>query len=159
MNKRALIKKIVAKLADELETYFRAAQFSRAEATHESSKAENKYDTRGLEASYLARGQSKQAAEIKSAIAAFEELPVKKFGADDAIDLGVLVELEHDGERGFYFIGPRAGGTEVLHDKKEILVITPQSPVGAQLVGKKSGESFQLILSGAKHPAKIVSVE
>ena len=78
MNKRALIKKIVAKLADELETYFRAAQFSRAEATHESSKAENKYDTRGLEASYLARGQSKQAAEIKSAIAAFEELPAKK---------------------------------------------------------------------------------
>ena len=40
MNKRAIIKKIVARLADELETYFRAAQFSRAEATHESSKAE-----------------------------------------------------------------------------------------------------------------------
>src|SRR5580698_1241611 len=106
MNKRALVKKITARLADELETYFRAAQFSRAEATHESSKAENKYDTRGLEASYLARGQSKQAAEIKSAIAAFEELPAKKFGADDAIDLGALVELEHGGERSFYFIGP-----------------------------------------------------
>ncbi len=159
MNKRALIKKIVAKLADELETYFRAAQFSRAEATHESSKAENKYDTRGLEASYLARGQSKQAAEIKSAIAAFEELPAKKFGADDAVDLGALVELEHGGERSFYFIGPRAGGTEVLHDKREILVITPQSPLGAQLVGKKSGESFQLVLGGAKQTAKIVSVE
>ena len=159
MNKRALIKKIVTKLADELETYFRAAQFSRAEATHESSKAENKYDTRGLEASYLARGQSKQAAEIKSAIAAFEELPAKKFGADDTIDLGALVELEHGGERSFYFIGPRAGGTEVLHDKKEILVITPQSPLGAQLAGKKSGESFQLILGGGKQAAKIVSVE
>ena len=58
MNKRALIRKIVARRTDELEVYFRAAQASRAEATHEQSKVENKYDTHGLEASYLARGQS-----------------------------------------------------------------------------------------------------
>ncbi len=63
MNKRALIRKIVARLTEELEVCFRAVQASRAEATHEQSKAENKYDTRGLEASYLARGQSKQAAD------------------------------------------------------------------------------------------------
>ena len=98
MNKRALIKKITAKLTGELAIYFRAAQFARAEATHESSKAENKYDTRGLEASYLARGQSRQAAELETAIAEFEKLPVKKFGADDAIELGALVELENGGE-------------------------------------------------------------
>jgi len=71
-EQRAIIKKIVARLTEELQVYFRAAHASRTEATHESSKAENKYDTRGLEASYLARGQSKQAAEIESAIADFE---------------------------------------------------------------------------------------
>jgi transcription elongation GreA/GreB family factor len=159
LNKRALIKKIIAKLTDELEVYFRAAQFSRAEATHESSKAESKYDTRGLEASYLARGQSKQAAEIEAAIAEFEKMPVKKFGADDVIQLGALVELENGGENLFYFIGPRAGGTEVLHDKKEILVITPQSPLGEQLLGKKSGEQPQLDFGGAHQPARILTVE
>jgi transcription elongation GreA/GreB family factor len=159
MNKRAIIQKIVARLTEELQVYFRAAQFSRAEATHESSKAENKYDTRGLEASYLARGQSKQAAEIQSAIAEFEKLPVKKFGADEPIGLGALVELEHGGEKSFYFIGLRAGGTEILHDRKEILVITPQSPLGEQLMGKKSGDRPQLNFSGAKQPARIVRVE
>jgi transcription elongation GreA/GreB family factor len=159
MNKRAIIQKIVARLTEELEVYFRAAQFSRAEATHESSKAENKYDTRGLEASYLARGQSKQAAEIQSAIAEFEKLPVKKFGADEPIGLGALVELEHGGENSFYFIGPRAGGTEVVHDRKEILVITPPSPLGEQLMGKKSGDHPQLNFGGAKQPARIVRVE
>jgi transcription elongation GreA/GreB family factor len=158
MNKRAIIKKIIAKLVGELEIYFRAAQFSRAEATHESSKAESKYDTRGLEASYLARGQSKQAAELETAIAEFQKLPVKNFGSDDPIDLGALVELENGGEKIFYFIGPRAGGTEVLHDKKEILVITPQSPLGEQLLGKKSGDSPQLSLGGLKQIAKILSV-
>jgi transcription elongation GreA/GreB family factor len=159
MNKRALIKKIIARLTNELEIYFRAAQFSRAEATHESSKAESKYDTRGLEASYLARGQSRQAAEIEAAIAEFEKMPVKKFGADEPISLGALIELETDGENLFYFIGPRAGGTEILHDKKEILVITPQSPLGEQLLGKKSGDCPQLALGGARKPAKIISVE
>jgi transcription elongation GreA/GreB family factor len=159
MNKRALVKKIVAKLGGELEIYFRAAQFSRAEATHESSKAESKYDTRGLEASYLARGQSKQAAELEAAIAEFEKLPLKKFGAEDSIALGALVELENGGENLFYFIGPRAGGTEILHNKKEILVITPQSPLGEQLIGKKPGEKLTLNLGGARQPAKIIGVE
>jgi transcription elongation GreA/GreB family factor len=159
VNKRAIIKKIVARLTEELQVYFRAAQFSRAEATHESSKAESKYDTRGLEASYLARGQSRQAAEIAAAIAEFEKLPVKKFGADDPIGIGALVELENGGEKFFYFIGPRAGGTEVLHDQKEILVITPQSPLGGQLLGKKAGDSPQLNLGGMRKAAKIICVE
>ena len=159
MNKRAIIQKIVARLTEELQVYFRAAQFSRAEATHESSKAESKYDTRGLEASYLARGQSKQAAELEASIAEFEKLPVKKFGAEDAISIGALVSLEHGGESSLYFVGPRAGGTEVLHDRKEILVITPQSPLGEQLMGKKAGERPQLTFGGTKQAARILSVE
>ena len=159
MNKRAILNKITAKLAGELEIYFRAAQFSRAEATHESNKAENKYDTRGLEASYLARGQSKQLAELEAAIAEFEKLGVKKFSATDALGVGALVELEQGGGRDFYFLGPRAGGTEIEHDRKEILVITPQSPLGEQLVGKKSGDTFSLKLGRETRLARIVGVE
>src|SRR5882672_4990061 len=83
MNKRALIQKIMAKLTSELEVYFRAAQASRAEATHEQSKAESKYDTRGLEASYLARGQSKQAAELETSIAEFEKLDARRFASGE----------------------------------------------------------------------------
>ena len=159
MNKRAIIQKITAQLVSELEVYFRAANFSRAEATHESNKAENKYDTRGLEASYLARGQSKQAAELEAAIAEYQKLGVRKFAEGDAIDVGALVELEHGGENSIYFVGPRAGGTEILHDKKEILVITPQSPLGEQLMGKKSGEQLQLNFGGAKQATKILRME
>ena len=159
MNKRAIIQKITAKLTSELEVYFRAAHASRTEATHESSKAENKYDTRGLEAGYLARGQSKQAAELEAAIAEYQKLGARKFADGDAIAVGALVELEHGGESSIYFVGPRAGGTEILHDKKEILVITPQSPLGEQLMGKKSGQEPQLNFGGAKQAAKILKVE
>jgi transcription elongation GreA/GreB family factor len=159
MNKRAIIKKVVLKLTTELEVYFRAAHASRTEATHEQSKAESKYDTRGLEASYLARGQSKQAAELEAAIADFEKLNARPFAAGEPVAVGALVELETDGDQSFYFIGPRAGGTEVLHDKKEILVITPQSPLGEQLAGKKAGESLQLRFGGEMRAAKLLVVE
>ena len=158
MNKRSLIKKIVARLTDELEVYFRAAQASRAEATHEQSKAETKYDTRGLEASYLARGQSKQAAEIQDAIAAFQKLDARKFGAGEPIDVAAFVELELNGEKTAYFIGPRAGGTEVLHDKREVLVITPQSPLGEQLMGRKQGDILRLKLAHAQCECRLTMV-
>ena len=158
MNKRALIQKIITKLTDELAVYFRAAQNSRAEATHEQSKAESKYDTRGLEASYLARGQSKQAAELEAAIVDFEKLEARNFAGTEAIDVGALVELEVGGERSVYFIGPRGGGTEVLQNKTEILVITPQSPLGAQLMERKQGDSPMLEIAGRKQSSRIVSV-
>ncbi|HEV2693482.1 MAG TPA: transcription elongation factor GreAB [Verrucomicrobiae bacterium] len=159
MNKRVILKKIIAKLVGELEVYVRAAQFSRAEATHESNKAENKYDTRGLEASYLARGQSKQLADLEAAIVEFEKLGVKKFGPGDTIAAGALVAVEQLGETSLYYIGPRAGGTEIIHDKQEVLVITPQSPLGEQLVGQLAGTELKLKLGNELRPAKIISVE
>ena len=158
MNKHALIQKIIVALTSELGIYFRAAQNSRAEATHEQSKAESKYDTRGLEASYLARGQSKQAAELEAAIADFQKLEARKFAAGEAIDVGALVELRTEDDTSLYFIGPRAGGTEVVHDKKEVLVITPQSPLGSQLLEKKQGDKPTLELAGRKQKAQILSV-
>src|ERR1044072_7611311 len=112
-KKQALVKKIIAALTEELERFAKAARAAHAEATDEQSKAEHKYDTRGLEASYLARGQSRQVAELEAAIDAFEKLDGRKFKEDDGIDIGALVELDHTGERTLYFIGPKAGGTEV----------------------------------------------
>lgn len=158
VNKSALVKKIVAQLTAELELYFKAARAAHAEATHEQSKAENKYDTRGLEAAYLARGQSRQAAETGLALKDFESLVVRDFAPGEAIDLGALVELESKGERLWYFIGPRAGGTELVHNKTEVLVITPQSPLGQQLVGKKQGDRLQFELGGAKSNYRVVAV-
>ena len=159
MNKRTVIQAVVARLGDELQTYLNAANASREEATHESSKAENKYDTRGLEASYLARGQSRQIAELETAVVEFQTLGMREFKAADPIDVGALVELKHGRERSFYLVGPRAGGTEVECDGHEILVITPQSPLGSQLMGRQSGDVLKLTLPGSSDKYHVVSVE
>src|SRR3954447_21331138 len=106
MNKRLLLKQIVAALNDSLTLLERAARASHDEATHESSRAESKYDTRGLEAAYLAGGQARQAREIMEAMKLYSSLPTRDFAPDDLIDLTAVVKLEIDGAPNFYFIGP-----------------------------------------------------
>jgi transcription elongation GreA/GreB family factor len=159
MNKNALVKKVIAHLTAELESYGKAARAAHAEATHEQSKAENKYDTRGLEASYLARGQSKQMAEVAQAIDEFQKMAVRSFGPAAPIELSAVVEMDGNGERSFYLIGPRAGGTEISHDKKTIMVLTPQSPMGEKLMGRKQGDQVEMQFGAMSERYRVISVE
>ena len=103
---------------------------------------ENKYDTRALEASYLARGQSRQVAELESARQSFELIPVSEFLPHTPIDVGALVTLKQRSQKTCYFVGPKAGGIEIILAGTIITVITPHSPLGQQLMGKKHGDSI-----------------
>lgn len=158
MNKAALAKKIIAHLTGKIAMQTDAARSAHAEATHEESKAEDKYDTRGLEAAYLAAGQSRQMAETAAAIQQFAQMKLRNFSATDPIDLGALVSVETRTETQHYFLGPAAGGTEVFCEKKTVLVITPQSPLGQQLVGKKQGDKFRSKIGGFPEEYRILSV-
>lgn len=159
MNKTELLKQIVAALADSLAVLDKAARASHFEATHESSKAENKYDTRGLEAAYLAGGQARAAKEIIDAIKIYDSMAPRQFAAADPIDVGAVVELKTDRESSLYFIGPKSGGLEVTFKKKELVVITPQSPLGENLMGKKMGDRWTAQIGGSKVKYEITSVQ
>ena len=144
MNRSALITTILLHLRAELAVSLQAARATIAAATDGDSKAENKYDTRNLEASYLARGQAFRVAELQEAVSAFEDLEVHPPAVTMTVKLGSLVKLQTPSETLFYFIGPAAGGTEITHDGAEILVTTPASPLGLKLMGCKAGDQFDL---------------
>jgi len=158
IQKAHLLRQIVASLTDNLGVLEKAARASHEEATHENNKAESKYDTRGLEAAYLAGGQARQAKEILDSIALYEALTVRDFAPGEPIDLTALVELDADGIRSAYFIGPKNGGLEIEHQRKEIMVITPQSPLGQNLMGRKSGQRWTVKIGGSTVKYHIVSV-
>ena len=85
-------------------------------------------------------------------------MEIREFGNGEPIDVGAVVELAVGKEKNVYFIGPRAGGTEVIFEKKEVLVITPESPLGAQLMGKKKGEKHRLEIAGQKQEILLTEV-
>src|SRR5437660_4305002 len=113
LSKRQLLKRIIAALGQNLEVLGKAARASHEEATHESSRAESKYDTRGLEASYLAGGQARQARDIMESMKLYGSLATRDFAPGDLIDLTAVVKLEMNGEPSVYFLGPKSGGVEV----------------------------------------------
>jgi transcription elongation GreA/GreB family factor len=158
MKKAQLVKQIITSLTESLGLLEKAARDSHEEATHESSKAESKYDTRGLEAAYLAGGQARQAKEILSAIEAYEALVIRDFAPGEPVELTALVELDADGTRSTYFIGPKSGGLEIEHRRRAIMVITPQSPLGQILMGRKAGQRWVAKLGGSNVKYHIVSV-
>ena len=142
MNKTALREAILRQLRADLALQVGAAQLARDEAISEESRAENKYDTHSQEAAYLAEGQAKLAGEIEASLALYTGLPLPAFGPGDAIALGAIVEVGANGRSTWYFLGPRAGGIEVRIDNRDFLVLTPQSPLGRQLLGKRAGDSI-----------------
>ena len=158
MNKNDVREHIIHRLRDELALQTQAAQLARDEAIDEESRAENKWDTHSQEAAYLAEGQSRLVAEIGASIQAYVSLPPRDFGPAAGIDIGALVEVGGTGAASWYFIGPRSGGVEVEVDGQTVLVVTPQSPLGRELLGKRVGENIKA--GGAKAPAglQILSV-
>jgi transcription elongation GreA/GreB family factor len=159
VNKPALRDQIVARLQSELATQTAAAHLARDEAISEESKPENKYDTHSIEASYLAEGQARLAGEIQDSIAFYQSLPLPEFRPTDAIAIGAIVETESNGRTARYFVGPRAGGLEISSAGHTVLVLTPQSPLGRLLLGRRAGDTISLPGRGAAVRHRIARVE
>jgi transcription elongation GreA/GreB family factor len=159
VNKSVLRAQILLQLQSTLATQTAAAHLARDEAISEESKAESKYDTHGQEAAYLAEGQARLALEIQASIAFYQSFAPATFRPGERIATGALVELNSRGGASWYFIGPKAGGLEVLLDGLTVLVLSPQSPLGRLLVGKRAGETLPAPGRGAAIPQQIVSVQ
>ncbi len=144
MNKSTLVDQILAELEARWNKLAAAARDAHAGATDSENKAENKYDTRGLESSYLAAGQAEQAEELALAIHTVQALAVRNFGAGEAVGLSALVTVEFPGETENYLMVPAGGGVEVVVEGMAITTLAPQSPMARALAGRRAGESIRL---------------
>ncbi len=158
ISKRAIVGLIIEQLTEQLTTLAGASRAMHADASDEQSKPEDKYDTRGLETAYLASSQARMATETEQALAVYQALELKKFAEKTPIDLTALVELESDGTRSLHFLGPKGGGLEILHKGTEVLVITPESPLGQQLIGRKVGDRIKFQTRGPAQEFRVTSV-
>lgn len=154
VDKTDLIERIKAHLEAELATLQASAADAREAATHEQAKPENQYDTRGLEASYLAGAQAGRAADLAHRINNLDFVPVKDFGEDDPIGLTAIVDLDDGEQTRRYFLAPDGGGMKLDAEGGKLLVITPKSPIGKGLAEKRLGDIVELPLRG-----KVVEME
>lgn len=140
MNKQNLVKSICEKLEADLLILQDAARATYDAATNEESKPENEYDTRALEASYLAGAQAKRVGEIEELLFVFKNLEIKSFKNTDAILSTALVEVESDDKKSFVFLMSKGGGIQLHIESMFVQIITPHSPLGEALLGLKVGD-------------------
>jgi hypothetical protein len=153
VDKAAIIQAIIDALRTEFDTLRSTSQKTRAAGNDAESRAEGKYDTRSTEDNYLADGLARQAHGAAQAGAAYDDFTPPLFGPDSRIDLGALVQLAFRDETHWFFLGPARGGIEVKCKGIPVTVLTPDSPLGRQLMGLKIGDST------ASPNAKVRSVE
>ena len=144
MNKSAIVESLRQQLQAQYERAIKALEGAHEAATGEDTKAESKYDTRGLEASYLAAGQAEQADELQTAIASLDSFEFPDLDLDDPITPGALVEADLDGESVFYLLAPAGGGlTCETDDGNTVTVLGPAAPLKKQLLGKTTGDILE----------------
>ncbi|MBA1195371.1 GreA/GreB family elongation factor [Pseudomonas entomophila] len=159
MDKHALHQAIVATLEENVRTLERAAQTAYEAATAEENIAENKYDTLSLEASYLATGQARRTAEIRQALLAFRQLTLRDYDPARGIQVSQLVELEDaHGAARLVFLGPEGAGLNITLAGRQVTVITPRSPLGQQLLGKRVDDEIRLSIGTNQQCLSIVDV-
>jgi transcription elongation GreA/GreB family factor len=154
-DKAALRTELVAALEEALAAARVAHAAAIEGATHAEAKAENDKDTRGLEQSYLARGQAQRVAELEAAAAEVGALALRVFGAADRVALGALVTVEEDGREHRFFVAPQGGGTVLTGGAQ---VVTPASPLGRALLGRRVDDEVEVRLPGRLRSFTIVAL-
>jgi transcription elongation GreA/GreB family factor len=156
MDKKFLLEQLIEQLRASARAALRASEVASAEVTDGATPAEKREDARAaLEYGNLAGAQTRRAkralAEI-DLLTGFRPGPQKP-GAPIAI--GALVEVE-DAEtavgRTFFLAPVGAGITLTGPDGDGILsVVTPQSPIGRAVLGRRNGETVDVTVDGQLH--------
>ncbi len=159
MNKHAVHQLILEKLAVDIEIAERAAQTAYETASHEENIAENKYDTLGLEASYLATGQARRMEEIRQSLVLCQNLTLRPYDDQRGIEVGALLGLEDEkGREQWLFLAPDAAGLKVDLVGQPITVITPRSPLGKSLLGKFESDEVDIVVAGTRQQFAVTEV-
>ena len=153
IDKQIIISNAIAQLAQELASTLIAAENAHKAATDDQSIAETQYDTLAIEQSYLAEGQSRRVEELKAAIKSLENISVENLQPSQNIKIGSLVQLEKDAtKQRWFFIAPAGAGFR-YHLKPEeiqveVVMITPQSPIGSALMGLELDDEINVNIAG-----------
>lgn len=158
IDKSALIRALTADIARTAAVIEHAAREAKEAATHEDAKPENDKDTRAVEAAYLAGAQADRARELARTKATLSALALKRFSPGDPVAASALVELDQDGVSSWYFLAPEGGGMKAVIEGVTVTVLTPQSVLGRELLGRSEGDSFDVTLQGKLRSYEILSV-
>ncbi|MBS7777200.1 GreA/GreB family elongation factor [Acidovorax sp. CCYZU-2555] len=160
MDKFLLQQQVLEQLAEDLRQTEQAVRTAHETATHEENIAENKYDTLGLEAAYLASGQARRAEAMREALAHWRQFRALPYDASKGIQLGALVCLvdSNDKEQQL-FLGPAGGSMKLLSGTQLVQVISSEAPLARAMLGKGEGDEVSIQVGSIRQRFEVLRVD
>ena len=159
MDKCVLRQQVLERLAEDLLQAEQAARAAHEAATHEENIAENRYDTLGLEAAYLATGQARRAEAIRQAMASWRRFRPSPYDASKGIQLGAFVCLvDSDDNQQQLFLGPDGGSMKLVSGAQLVQVISCEAPLGRAVLGKREGDEVSIQVAPIRQQFEVLRV-
>lgn len=152
--KSRVVETLRSALRDQLQALSTMTAAARDEATNAESQPENEYDTRALEASYLAAGQGMRLADLRDLV---EWADALKPDAHTVVGVGSLVHVDDTSGDRWLLVAPQ-GGRELDVDGTPIQVVGAESPLGSALLQLEEGDEAELETPNGERVIEVVAV-
>jgi len=164
MNKQVLVEQLVRQLEASARAALSARDAAAAEARDGATPDEKREDARAAhQLQSLGRaqqGRAKQALSDADTLAGFRPAAL---GKTARIVVGAVVEIEdaESGEGRTFFLAPVGAGVTLTGPGGDghLSVVTPASPIGRAVLGKKTGEIVDVTVDGDVREWQITYVE
>jgi transcription elongation GreA/GreB family factor len=151
MDKQFLVEQLAERLRASLVVARTAEKAAAEEARDGATAAEKRENARvSQEYSSLARGQGQRADKVLAELALLTSFRPARLPAKAPITLGAIVEVEDEALGRTFFLAPAGAGVELTGPGGDgfLSVVTPLSPIGKAVLGRRLGESVEVTVQG-----------
>ena len=125
--KTKIVQELIISVKKDLQETRQAVASAKDLAQSEDFKSESKWDTRSIEAGYLAGAQEKRVKELEIELANLENLNLNQ--KDTAVP-GALITTQNK----LYFLTVSTGGHKIKTEQGLVHVVSMNSPIGQKLI-------------------------
>jgi transcription elongation GreA/GreB family factor len=151
MDKQFLVEQLADRLRESVAVARQAERAAADEARDGATASEKRENARvSQEYSSLARGQGQRADKAIAELAALANFKPARLPAKGPIALGAIVEVEDEALGRTFFLAPVGAGIELSGPGGDgfLSVVTPISPIGKAVLGRRVGESVEVTVQG-----------
>jgi len=149
MDKQFLVEQLSERLRESASVAKKASLAAAEIARDGATPAEKREDARvALEFSGLAKGQTARAARVAAEISTLEIFRPANLAPKSPISLGAVVEVEDEAQGRTFFLAPVGAGIELTGPGGDgfLSVVTPISPIGKAVLGKRVGDTVEVMV-------------
>lgn len=151
MDKRFLVEQLARHLKASIDNARREGEAAAVEARDGASPQEKTVDARvAIEFANLAAAQGRRAGRAGAELASLEAFRPTKLAPNAPVSVGAIVEVEDGDEGRTFFLAPAGAGVELTMPDGDgfLTVVTPASPLGRAVLGRRSGDTVEVVVAG-----------